>query len=294
MLNFQKLSLSDMPLLRKLMVENPTRICDQTPGCVMQWRRFFETEYAVENGILFFTTRYLDGKRYFCVPIGDFFEGMRLLEESAHASGEPFWLIGVSREDSEKLAALYPNSESEAMRDWFDYLYEAERMKTYSGKKLSGERNHKNRFVAAHPNWRLEEITLDNLPAVRAFFEEHAKSYPKNSPLARAETESVREILDHYEEYGFSGGMITENGKVFGFALGEIMGDTLYIHVEKARREENGAYQTIDSEFIRRFAHHGVKYVNREDDSGDEGLRKSKLAYHPVALLEKFRVIPKH
>jgi hypothetical protein len=33
-----------------------------------------------------------------------------------------------------------------------------------------------------------------------------------------------------------------------------------------------------------------IKRVNREQDLGDAGLRRSKESYHPVEFLKKFRV----
>jgi hypothetical protein len=63
--------------------------------------------------------------------------------------------------------------------------------------------------------------------------------------------------------------------------------DTVIVHVEKAFQDYRGAYQFINREFVKKIAP-GYKYVNREDDIGDEGLRKAKESYYPIFMLEKF------
>ena len=66
--------------------------------------------------------------------------------------------------------------------------------------------------------------------------------------------------------------------------------DTLYVHVEKARVDYAGAYQAIVSLFAKYALEEGTLYINREDDSGEERLRYSKMSYRPIRLIDKYWV----
>ena len=72
--------------------------------------------------------------------------------------------------------------------------------------------------------------------------------------------------------------------------MGEKLNDsTAVIHVEKANPKIPELYTMINQQ----FCFHALKeipFVNREQDLGEEGLRQSKMSYHPVRFVEKFEV----
>ena len=70
------------------------------------------------------------------------------------------------------------------------------------------------------------------------------------------------------------------------FSIGEKVGDTMIVHIEKAYAEVEGAYTMINQQFVLHEAG-DCTYVNREDDTGDEGLRQAKESYHPVFMVTK-------
>jgi hypothetical protein len=65
---------------------------------------------------------------------------------------------------------------------------------------------------------------------------------------------------------------------------------TFDIHFEKAQLDVEDAYNAINLEFARylREKYPNLRWLNREDDMGLEGLRKAKLSYNPAFLLEKY------
>ena len=63
-----------------------------------------------------------------------------------------------------------------------------------------------------------------------------------------------------------------------------------YSYIERCDIKYKGIYSFINREFINK-EFRSTKYINREEDCGYPGLRKSKLSYHPIYLLKKSLII---
>ena len=102
-----------------------------------------------------------------------------------------------------------------------------------------------------------------------------------------AEMTVAMNSLRLYKELGLRGGLLRVNQEVVAFTMGEpVCDDTIVVHIEKARTDIEGAYSMINQQFVIHETE-GYTYINREDDVGEEGLRKAKLSYHPVFMVEK-------
>ena len=173
-------------------------------------------------------------------------------------------------------------------RDWADYLYNAKDLMTFSGKKFHGQKNHLNRFKKEFPGYRFVRVTPENYETARDFLRGYKQHTPLTKNIEMEEMTRAQELLRESFDLGMFAGYIEVDGTVVALSIGEVIGDTMHCHVEKARLDYPGAYQAIVSEFAMAACREDTVYINREDDSGEEGLRTSKLAYHPVRLLPKY------
>ena len=285
---FQELTLAQIPLLKDFFSRANSRLCDPTLGGSVMWRNTFHTRYAVQEDILFFRSEIAPGKWAYTAPLGDLSRGVEILLQHCGAAGEELVFCSAGETEKEEILRILPGYRAVETRDWFDYLYLAEKMESLAGRKLSGQRNHRNFFLKTHPDWRFEAIGDDNIEDVKRFFETFCRETKKESVYFRDEETAVREVLEYRKEYGFFGGLLRSEGEVRAFSFGEVMGDTLFIHVEKADRKVRGSYQMILSQMASHYGKKPVVYINREEDVGDAGLRYSKEEYHPHCLLKKY------
>lgn len=290
-LEFTKLELKHVLLIQPFFQMQQRRLCDCTIGSTMMWRDYFDNCFAIEEDTLVFRSRYLDGKYAFTFPIGPNTDRMLdRVEEYCRAKGIDLEFCTVTPFDLETLKTRWPSADVEENRDWFDYLYESKSIVDFAGKKYAHQRNHIHRFERDCPDWTFERMGAEHVEEVRAFFQELIEQRSKEGDTAREEEEKVFEVLDHFKEYGFLGGILRVQGKIVGLSMGEIVRDTLFVHIEKANTELSGVYQKLVQCFAREFVDEGVHFINREEDVGDPGLRKSKMSYRPLKLLEKYTV----
>lgn len=183
-----------------------------------------------------------------------------------------------------------PLFKTKPQREHFDYLYVREALVDLSGNKYHSKKNHLNAFRKNH-EFEYRPLTQELLPLCKDMASAWCTLRRCEDDLSLTEEwEAVNEALEHFGKLHLTGGVILIDAKVEAFSIGERLNDdTAVIHVEKANPEIRGLYAAINQQCCEK-AWGDVKYVNREQDLGEEGLRQAKLSYHPERLVEKFRI----
>ena len=278
--------------------------CEYSFSTLFLWSGAYQQQVASMDGFVLERLRGKLGAGYlFPAGSGPLEPVLSALEKDAAERGEPCRFFCVTPEQAERLEQLRPGQYAfQSDRDGWDYLYALDRLAGLGGKKLHGKRNHIRRFEESHPDWQVEQITMDNLAECAEMDLEWNRRY--RSLDAAGEEAEARTRLDerhamsrafaHYEALGMDGLLLRTGGKVVAFTMGSpISADTFDVHFEKAYGEIQGAYPMINREFARWLQANrpGVRWLNREDDMGVEGLRKSKESYYPDRMVEKSAAI---
>ncbi len=286
---FKPLELEDRAFLHDTLWSYQPETSELTFTNLFIWRKHCEFRWSIYRDWLLVASAAPDGESSALPPLGPAprLEPVRVVLEWLRESGkapDP----RIERADASLVSEISAGDEFaiDPARDQFDYVYETSQLISLAGSRYHSKRNHFARFAEAHSYSyaRLDDshiIPCLNLAEAWCSF----KRCDEDMDL-RDEWDAVKDALAHHEQLGVKGGVILVEGKVEAFALGELLNErTAVVHIEKANPEIPGLYAVINREFCRN-EWSAVPFINREQDLGEEGLRKAKLSYYPARLAE--------
>lgn len=299
MLEFKQVELSDKAWIDRLVAMENTPSADFNFGNIFMWDTSYRQKLARVGDRVIVLPGYAQPP-FFAWPIGGgplepAFAKMRAYSE---AYGGALTVRGVTKDHLVQLAELYPGQFAASEdRDFWDYLYAAEKLDILAGKHLHGKRNHINRFLAEN-DWSFCPLAAEGLPLCQALLDAWMSGCGEQEQDGIGdEYAAIQRGFAHYDALGLEGGMLFVGKRLVAFTIGEkISTDTFDVHFEKARFDVNGAYPMINQQFVRliRQRHPEILWINREDDTGRESLRQSKLSYRPDRMVEKYTVVFEH
>ena len=295
-LHFHRLTFNSLPLVLPYLHTSGSRSCDYTVGGIYMWIDYFKYHYCIyRDTLLIKGVAEDDVKRTaFSLPLGamPLSESVELLKNYCDTEGITLEFSAITEERINDFRALNP-TEITPLSHWSDYIYRADKLATFAGNKMKKKRNHVNKFLASYPDHHIEPLSGDNLAAVTAFFDRLCSEKTDNG-MAGYERNQTRRVLHDFAHYQsvFEGIVLFVGTQVVAFAIGEVTGTTLHVHIEKTDHSFDGANEYIAQAMVRYISSlYDIDMVNREDDAGDPGLQQSKLSYYPDLMLRKYNVI---
>lgn len=290
---FRKFTEDDVKILRGYLKDSGVTGSDYSFGSWYSWYIADKTEYAEQNGFLYFKVIFTDNTTAFLPPLGkgDFAAAVAELSNFCRSEKIPFRMVFATKEQVDCLKGYTLTLN----RDNSEYVYNTSDIIGLKGKKYHSKRNHIKKFQSLY-NYEFTDYTDADFDGALALMdlwisEKDDLEEQKNGQInAMAEREALVKMLRNREKLDLKVGVLKADAKIIGLSVGEVLpSGTGVVLFEKADFAYEGAYSAINNFFAVRYLSE-TRYINRQEDMGIEGLRTAKLSYHPQFLLDKYTV----
>jgi hypothetical protein len=288
---FRDLTLENKPLFDHAFTQFPPQISEFTFTNLFIWRQAYQIKVSRFRTLLCLLSDRGESS-FFFPPIGkeDMVECYQNLLHYLEGKGMPPKIDRMPETIVEQTDWKASGMKAELDRNQCDYVYLTQDLIELKGRKYHRKRNHIKQFQGKYsyqytsltPEWVSECLQME----AKWCDLRHCEAIPGlfNESLA------VKEAFTHYKELGVKGAVILIDGRVEAFTLGDPLNpETVVIHIEKANPAYEGLYPTINQAFLE-HQWSGYAYVNREQDLGEEGLRKAKESYFPHHMVNKYTI----
>ncbi len=291
MIDFQPLRLSQKEEFDRCLMNCGERGCEYSFANLYLWGR--QRAAFVGDSMVFFSQFNRRSVYPFPIGPGDRREAVEAVIHDASVRGIPCRFTSLTREDRDFLEAQYPGQfHFHWDRDGYDYIYAIDDLADLKGRKFQRKRNHVNRFWDAHPDCAVVPLESADMERVQDMLDGWYEARLREEPQGDYYMEQValNKALTHRHALNMEGLVLAEGEKILAFTMGSLLTeDTFDVNFEKAVSDVDGAYAAVNRAFAQylREKYPRLRFLNREDDLGLEGLRKAKLSYCPHHMVEK-------
>jgi len=288
MLKFKEITIEDKEIIdsyfKKMGYQN-SEACFTT---MFIWKDVVNIRFTIEDGFLLLTGQYKNHPPYAYFPTGegDLKGVIEKLMEYFNHNGKKRVIKPLLDSTKKMVEELFPGKFSyREIRYSSDYIYLAEDLINLKGKKYHAKKNHLNKFISTY-DYEYVNIYPDEIKKYHEFMNNIL------DPDSIDEKIAMDNYFNNYSHFDNNkGAALIVNGQIAAITFGEqLNSDTAVIHIEKANTDFQGSYAAINQMFVKNeWAH--LKYINREEDMGIEGLRRAKMSYRPIYILDKYEAV---
>ena len=302
-LQFKPIEADDVDKIIPFYSLRPNKTCDSVYLDSFIWRKYYHIQFAISDGRALQFLMEKDGVPFSYMPLCKREDLPHYFEEIKNYFNEvlkkPF-RIYLADEDAVECLNLDPDKfDVREEVDLKDYLYDAQAMRTLSGKKLHKKKNHLNSFLKEYDGrYEYKSLSCSDRDDVLEFLDDWWGNKVEAAEYERMldyEVMGIHDILKNCALLKARMAGVYIDGEMKAFTIGTYNASEkmAIIHIEKADPDVKGLYQFINQQFLIHEFPEDMELVNREDDVGMEGLRQAKMSYNPAGFARKYGVIQK-
>lgn len=273
--------------------------CEYCFTTLFMWNNVYNTKYYVEDDFAIVVGEY-EGDKFSVMPLAkkeNLHKAIEFMINYFKDENKKIHLRAITKEIVEYVKDKYGDKfDYKEERDFFDYVYDGESLRTLAGRKNQKKRNHLNYFLKEFEGrFKYRLLGKDDFEScidLLKLWEDNKEANNNKEDGIDDEFIAIKKIFDNYE-------ILKDRVKIFGvfiddklqaFSIGEYLNENMaVIHIEKANSDIRGLFPFINQQFlVNEFE--DAEFINREEDLGIEGLRKAKLSYHPIKFVEKYTI----
>lgn len=296
-LSFKSLTLEDKEIIEKYIDKSKLDSYEYLFSSLYMWRKLNNIKYAVIDDVLIIEKNE-EGKGTFYAQLfgynKDNFTNIidELIKRNLEFTDRDYLFGDVGDEFVDDLKK-YTDFSIDIVEDIDDseYIYNTQDLIELKGKKYHSKKNHVNSFLKTYSydikTINNENVKSDCMDLLHKWHEEVAVTVDKEMLM---EIDAIKDLFRELHFFDLNSIAIYVDGDLAGFAVGEKVNDRMaLIHVERGEIAYKGIYAFLNKQFLVE-SFQDTEFVNRQEDTGNEGLRKAKKSYHPEKMIKKYLV----